>query len=87
MSLVITIQSVSLYCLHVARVVHQRFPCHVHEREQILLRKKQFSFSAGLSTMLQLLKVLGKWTEILDSGRCVDVIYCDFKKAFFYGVA
>ena len=87
MSLVITIQSVSLYRLHVARVFHQIFPCLVHESEQILLNKKQISFSAGLSTMLQLLKVLDKWTEILDGGRCVDVIYCDFKKAFYFAVS
>ena len=32
--------------------------------------------------VLQLLKVLNKWTEILDMGGEVDVIYCDFMKAF-----
>ena len=37
---------------------------------------------AGRSTVLQLLIVLDKWTEILDMGGCVDVIYCDFMKAF-----
>ena len=31
---------------------------------------------------MQLLKVLDKWTEILDQGGCVDVVYCDFMKAF-----
>ena len=44
--------------------------------------KKQFGFLGGRSTVLQLLRVIDKWTEILDRGGCVDVIYCDFKKAF-----
>ena len=43
---------------------------------------KQFGFLIGRSTVLQLLRVLDKWTEILDMGGCVDVIYCDFMKAF-----
>ena len=32
--------------------------------------------------VLQLVQVLDKWTEILDMGGCIDVIYCDFMKAF-----
>ena len=32
--------------------------------------------------MLQLLKVLDIWTEILDEGGSVDIVYCDFMKAF-----
>ena len=47
-----------------------------------LFSLQQFGFLPGISTVLQLLKVLDKWTEILDGGGCVDVIYCDFKKAF-----
>ena len=42
---------------------------------------KQFGFTGGRSTTLQLLKVFDEWTEILDRGGCVDVIYCDFMKA------
>lgn len=26
--------------------------------------------------------MLGEWAETLDSGGCVDVLYCDFMKAF-----
>ena len=44
--------------------------------------RKQFGFLKGRSTVLQLLRVIDGWTEILDRGGCVDVIYCDFKKAF-----
>ena len=47
-----------------------------------LISRKQFGFLSGRSTVLQLLRVLDQWTEILDRGGCVDVIYCDFMKAF-----
>ena len=32
--------------------------------------------------MLQLVKVLDHWTEILEWAGCIDVIYCDFMKVF-----
>jgi hypothetical protein len=49
-----------------------------HMKLNKLFSKKQFGFISGRSTVLQ--KVLDKWTEILDKG--VDIIYCDFMKAF-----
>ena len=53
-----------------------------HMRENGLFSDKQFGFIAGRSTMLQLLKVMDIWTEILDQGGSIDAIYCDFMKAF-----
>ena len=47
-----------------------------------LYSNKQFGFMSGRSTVLQLLKVLDRWTNILDEGGCIDVAYCDFMKAF-----
>ena len=47
-----------------------------------LYNNKQFGFISGRSTVLQLLKVLDRWTEILHEGGCIDVAYCDFMKAF-----
>ena len=47
-----------------------------------LFSNRQFGFISGRSTVLQLLKVLEDWTRILDEGGCVDVVYCDFMKAF-----
>ena len=32
--------------------------------------------------LMPLLMVLDTWTETLDNGGCIDVIYCDFMKAF-----
>ena len=37
---------------------------------------------SGRSTVLQLIKVLDEWTEALDNGSEIDVVYMDFKKAF-----
>jgi len=42
----------------------------------------QYGFIKGRSTVLQLLHILDKWTELLDDGRQVDVNYTDFEKAF-----
>jgi hypothetical protein len=42
----------------------------------------QHLYSKCLATVLQLLKVLDRWTEILHEGGCIDVAYCDFMKAF-----
>ena len=46
-----------------------------------ILSNEQFGFLRGRSTVLQLLKVVDKWTEIMDKGGVIDVIYCDFQKA------
>ena len=54
-----------------------------HMKLHKLVSRKQFiGFISGRSTVLQLLQVMDKWTEILDKGGCVDVVYCDFMKAF-----
>jgi hypothetical protein len=51
-------------------------------KQNHLLSDKQFGFISGRSTVLQLIQVLDSWMNILDSGGCVDIIYCDFMKAF-----
>ena len=43
---------------------------------------RQFGFISGRSTTLQLLHVLQIWSEFLDQGGNLDIIYCDFMKAF-----
>ena len=54
----------------------------VHMKENELLRKNQLGFIKGRSTILQLLKVINTWTETLDNGGCINVMYYDFMKAF-----
>ena len=50
--------------------------------ENNLISNCQFRFVCGRSVQLQLLSLLNHWTDILDSGHIIDVIYLDFKKAF-----
>ena len=47
-----------------------------------LFSNKQFGFIKGRSTSLQLSKILDKWTELLENGGQIYVIYTDFEKAF-----
>ena len=47
-----------------------------------LFSTKQFGFIKGRSTVLQLLKILDQWTELLDEGGHIEAIYTDFEKAF-----
>lgn len=53
-----------------------------HMKHFGLFSNKQFGFLGGRSTVLQLLIVLDKWTEIIDKGGSVDILYFDFMKAF-----
>ena len=47
-----------------------------------LFSDKQYGFIKGRSTVLQLLKLLDDWTDKLEKGGQIDVIYTDFEKAF-----
>ncbi len=47
-----------------------------------LLSQAQFGFRTKRSCILQLLEAMDYWTEVLDKGLPVDVVYFDFKKAF-----
>jgi len=42
----------------------------------------QFGLIKGRSTVMQLLKVMDMWTESLESGGQIDVVYTDLEKAF-----
>jgi len=46
-----------------------------------LFSSKQYGCIKGRSTVLQLLRILDDWTEMLEEGQ-IDVIYTDFEKAF-----
>ena len=47
-----------------------------------LVTDKQHGFVQGKSCITQLLDVLDDWTQALDNGSSVDIIYMDFAKAF-----
>ena len=51
-------------------------------KDNNILLNKQYGFLLGQSAVLQLLNVLDQSTEAIDNGFYIDVIYCDFMKAF-----
>ena len=53
-----------------------------HLKNNNLFSTQQFGFITGRSTTLQMLHVLNLWSKILDEGGSLDVVYCDFMKAF-----
>ena len=54
----------------------------LHLNTHNLLSEHQYGFRSGRSCQLQLLEALDKWTEHIDNGRQVDIIFLDFSKAF-----
>jgi len=53
-----------------------------HMIDNSYLSDYQHGFVHGRSCTTQLLKVVDKWTEILDQGGTIDAVYLDFAKAF-----
>ena len=53
-----------------------------HFQDNNLFSNKQYGFIKGRSTASQLLSLMDKWTEALEQGGQVDVIYTDLEKAF-----
>ena len=67
-----------------SKIMEKHIRSHLmdHLRRHNILSTKQYGFVSGRSTLLQLLRVMDSWTESLDRGEEVDVIFLDFKKAF-----
>ena len=53
-----------------------------HMMKNQLFCDEQHGFVPGRSCMTQLITCLDKWTELLENGDPVDIIYLDFQKAF-----
>ena len=70
----------SVVCKTLERIIREAVLKHMMDNN--LLSDRQHGFVPGRSTMTQLLEVFDKWTECLDLGFTVDVIYLDFAKAF-----
>ena len=54
----------------------------IREINEDLFCDAQHGFVLERSCMTQLLVRVERWTELLDGGDPVDVIYLDFRKAF-----
>ena len=70
----------SVVCKVMEKVIRQGILRHMITHQ--LLSTRQHGFISGRSTLLQLLLVLEKWTEALDRGEDIDVVFLDFQKAF-----
>ena len=70
----------SIVCKTMEKIVRNHITEHMNNNS--FFTNKQFGFMQGRSTALQLLKVLDEWTETIDSGYGIDVVYMDFQKAF-----
>ena len=70
----------SVICKIMEKLIREMIVAHMIKNQ--LFSKKQFGFISGRSTTLQLIKVMDKWTEILDNGGKLDAVYMDFMKAF-----
>ena len=70
----------SIICKLMEKIIRNFITDHMTANKYF--SKKQFGFMKGRSTMLQLLKTLAIWTEAIDNGNNIDVIYMDFMKAF-----
>ena len=51
---------------------------HMIDKNRLLQYNKQYGFIKGRSTSLQLLHIMDKWTEYLEQGGQIDVMYSDF---------
>lgn len=74
---------VSLTCV-LCKLLESIIRDHIieHLTSNKLFSEKQFGFIKGRSTVTQLLEILDKWTDWLESGGQIDVIYTDLEKAF-----
>jgi endonuclease/exonuclease/phosphatase family metal-dependent hydrolase len=70
----------SVVCKIMEKMIRKQIMGHLDRNN--LLTDAQYGFRNRRSTVLQLLKVLDHWTELLDEGKCLDVLYLDFSKAF-----
>jgi len=69
----------SIVCKLMESIIRDSIMAHFKTNK--LFTNKQFGFIKGRSTTLQLLQILDKWTELLESGGQVDVVYTDLEKS------
>ena len=74
---------VSLTCV-ICKVMEKlvRKALTVHLEQNDIVTREQHGFVSGRLCITQLLEVMDSWTEVVDEGGSVDVIYTDFEKAF-----
>ena len=69
-----------IVCKLMEAIVKEQIMNHLLAND--LLSDHQHGFVPGRSCSTQLLKVIDEWTNALDQGQPLDVVYLDFAKAF-----
>ncbi len=70
----------SVVCKMLESIIRDKVISHMDRNN--LFCKDQHGFLSGRSTVTQLLESLEEWTALLEDSEGVDVLYCDFQKAF-----
>jgi hypothetical protein len=70
----------SIVCKMLETIVRDQMCKHMKDNN--LFSDLQYGFMEGKSCALQLLEVMQRWLEVLDSGEAIDIVYLDFRKAF-----
>lgn len=70
----------SVACKVFESVIREALLLHTTSTGQ--LNKKQHGFLPKRSCVTQLLACMEDWTQLIENGRPVDIIYTDFQKAF-----
>ncbi len=67
-------------CRTIEKIIRNKIVEHLTNNNLISIY--QHGFRQGYSCVTQLLETIDDWTEAIDNGEDVDVIYLDFKAAF-----
>ena len=67
-------------CKVMERIIRKKILQHVDEHN--LMTSCQHGFVSRKSCLTNLLESLEEWTDVIDSGSGLDIIYLDFSKAF-----
>ena len=70
----------SILCKMLESIIREHLVDHM--LMNALFSDKQYGFIGGRSTALQLLRVFDEWTEAIDQGDDIDIIYMDYRKTF-----
>ena len=70
----------SILCKTLESIIRDSIIKHMEANN--LFSDNKFGFITGRSTVLQPLNVLNIWTEIIDQGGDLEVVYYDFMNAF-----
>ena len=70
----------AIICKILEKLVRRNIVDHLEQNE--LIDPAQHGFVKGRSCVTNVLETFEQWTQILDDGGCLDVIYMDFMKAF-----